>query len=109
MRAAADAVDSYKRMIAAQAAVKPEAPAAPEDPKDVLKRKRAEKKAKKDPNAPKRPMSGFLDFQNEVREKYKQDHPDVTGHELSKMMGADWQKMDAAHKDVRLLLCHLLA
>jgi len=44
-------------------------------------------KKKKDPNAPKRGMSAFMLFSNEIRSKVKQENPELTFGELGKKIG----------------------
>lgn len=63
------------------------------------KRKKAPKKAK-DPNAPKRPPSSYLLFQNEVRNELKQSFPDLANSELLKMISVRWAGMSDADKQV---------
>jgi transcriptional regulator HMO1 len=60
---------------------------------DGKKRKRATKEKKvKDPNAPKRPPSAYLLYQNEFRKEIKEKNPDMTYpqvlQEISKMWSA---------------------
>jgi len=64
------------------------------------KRKRGEKKLK-DPNAPKRPASAYILFQNEVRKGLKEKFPDVPNGELMKRIAAEWDQMDEKSKEVR--------
>ncbi|KAL7409254.1 hypothetical protein BDY24DRAFT_224799 [Mrakia frigida] len=66
------------------------------------KRKRAEKKAAKDPNAPKRPASAYLMYQNEVREHYKDLHPKVAYQEVLKLIGDSWKTLAEDQKKVYL-------
>lgn len=90
MKMATEAVEAYNKLMNTQ----------PETEQSMLKRKRAEKKAKRDPNAPKRPMSGFLAFQNEVRAKYNEDHPELAYKDRVRLIGAAWQEMSEEHKAV---------
>jgi len=65
-------------------------------------KKKKGKKAKKDPNKPKRGLSAFLFFGNEVRAdviktELKGDGSKVT--EVMKAIGARWAKMDAKGKE----------
>ncbi|KAG0365898.1 high mobility group box domain-containing protein [Gamsiella multidivaricata] len=55
---------------------------------EVKKRKR---KAKKDPNAPKNPMSAYLLFCEEWREKVKAQNPDSSFGELGRLLGEQWR------------------
>ncbi|CAK5275847.1 unnamed protein product [Mycena citricolor] len=63
------------------------------------KRKRGTKK-EKDPNAPKRPASSYLHFQNEVRKDLKERFPESTNTELLNMIKTQWQDMSEAQKAV---------
>ncbi|KAF8927279.1 high mobility group box domain-containing protein [Dissophora ornata] len=55
---------------------------------EVKKRKR---KATKDPNAPKNPMSAYLLFCEEWREKVKAQNPDSSFGELGRLLGEQWR------------------
>ncbi len=70
-----------------------------EEPVVDGKRKRIVKA--KDPNAPRRPASTYLLFQNEMRKATKQDHPNITFQELTSLMSKMWSEMSAAEKQVR--------
>src|SRR3569832_1712200 len=48
---------------------------------------KGKKKEKKDPNAPKRAMTSFLLFSNEMRPKIKEKNPDLSFGELGKKLG----------------------
>lgn len=61
------------------------------------KRKR---KPPKDPNAPKRPASSYLIFQNDVRNELKKEHPNLSNNELLSMIAALWQNMPKEKKEV---------
>ncbi|OSD01739.1 HMG-box [Trametes coccinea BRFM310] len=70
------------------------------------KRKRGEdaegkKRAKKpkDPNAPKRPASSYLLFQNDVRNELKAKHPDMRNNELLSTIAKLWADMPQEQKD----------
>ncbi|KAJ7067898.1 high mobility group box domain-containing protein [Mycena amicta] len=62
------------------------------------KRKRATKK--KDPNAPKRPASSYLIYQNEVRKELKERHPDLNNTELLHLIKTQWSDMSEEKKTV---------
>ncbi|KAK0498265.1 hypothetical protein EDD18DRAFT_82032 [Armillaria luteobubalina] len=70
-----------------------------EEPAVDGKRKRIA--PKKDPNAPRRPASTYLLFQNEVRTATKQDHPNITAQELTSLISKMWSEMSPAEKQVR--------
>lgn len=73
------------------------------DEGESKKRKRGPKKAK-DPNAPKRPPSAYLLFQNAVRATVKQDHPDWTNHEVLAEVSKRWADLSPQDKKVCLEL-----
>lgn len=53
----------------------------------------------KDPNAPKRPLSGYMLFCNDNRTKFQKANPDASMTGLSKILGGAWGKLsDAAKK-----------
>lgn len=56
------------------------------------------KKKKKDPNAPKRGMSAFMIYANEVRNEVKNDNPGITFGELGKMLGELWRGLSEDEK-----------
>ncbi|KAF9202509.1 Non-histone chromosomal protein 6 [Haplosporangium sp. Z 27] len=53
--------------------------------------KKRKRKAKKDPNAPKNPMSAYLLFCEEWREKVKAQNPDSSFGELGRLLGEQWR------------------
>ncbi|KAG0005588.1 Non-histone chromosomal protein 6 [Modicella reniformis] len=53
--------------------------------------KKRKRKAKKDPNAPKNPMSAYLLFCEEWREKVKAANPDSSFGELGRILGEKWR------------------
>lgn len=78
------------------------------------KRKRApagEKKEKKvrDPNAPKRPPSAYLLFQNEVRKEMQARYPDKPYHEVLTRISERWSKMNDDDKKVRRVFFRKIA
>ena len=65
------------------------------------KRKRADKLALKDPNAPKRPASAYLMYQNECREEVKKSMPkEAPYQDTLKKIGEMWKELDAPLKQV---------
>jgi len=52
------------------------------------------KKAKKHPAAPKHPMSAYLYFVNDNRQKLKQAYPEKGFTEIARMLGEQWRKLD---------------
>ena len=63
------------------------------------KRKRVAK-TPKDPDAPKRPASSYLLFQNELRIQLKEKNPNMHHNELVKHISARWASMTAEDKAV---------
>ncbi|TFK56245.1 HMG-box [Heliocybe sulcata] len=61
------------------------------------------KRAKKvkDPNAPKRPPSSYLLFQNEVRKVIHQQNPNMPNSELLKEISRRWKELSPKDKEVR--------
>src|SRR6218665_454 len=59
------------------------------------KRKRA-----RDINAPKQPLTGYVRFLNDRREKIRAENPGLTFSEITKLMGAEWTKLPASEKQV---------
>ncbi len=64
------------------------------------KRKRKEK-APKDPNAPKRPPSAYLLFQNDVRKDMQEKLPGKTYREVLTEISKRWTAMTEEQKAVR--------
>ncbi|KAG0235479.1 Non-histone chromosomal protein 6 [Actinomortierella wolfii] len=56
--------------------------------KEEGKRKRRQKK---DANAPKNPLSAYLLFCEEWREKVRAEHPDASFGEIGKLLGQQWR------------------
>jgi len=68
---------------------------APADDGEGNKRTRAVK----DPNAPKRPASSYLIFQNEVRKELKEKHPSISNNELLTMIAKLWSELPKEKKE----------
>lgn len=49
------------------------------------------RRAKKDPGAPKRPMSAFLKFSKTRRKKVREENPDVSNTDVSRLLGEMWR------------------
>ncbi|KAJ3514183.1 hypothetical protein NMY22_g14824 [Coprinellus aureogranulatus] len=60
------------------------------------KRKRTTKP--KDPNAPKRPASSYILFQNEIRAELRKSHPDLPNPQLLALISEKWKTMPEAEK-----------
>lgn len=69
------------------------------DDDDEGKKKRAPRKPR-DPNAPKRPPSSYLLFQNEVRAELKAKFPELPNSELLQMISRRWATMSDEDKEV---------
>lgn len=66
--------------------------------------KKKRKTKPKDPNAPKRPASSYLLFQNEIRQELKAKNPHLTNNELLAQISKVWTDMPKEEKDVSLLI-----
>ena len=60
------------------------------------------KRKPKDPNAPKRPASSYIFFQNEVRKELKASNPNLSNSELLSLISKRWQEMSEEDKAVSL-------
>ncbi|KAI0829278.1 high mobility group box domain-containing protein [Trametes gibbosa] len=60
-------------------------------------KKRAKKL--KDPNAPKRPASSYILFQNDVRSELRKKNPDMRNNELLSHISKLWQEMPQEQKE----------
>ena len=70
------------------------------DGEEIMDGKRKRKTKPKDPNAPKRPPSSYLMFQNDVRQKIKAEHPNLPNNELLLLISKAWNDMPKEQKDV---------
>ncbi|KAF8169512.1 high mobility group box domain-containing protein [Pholiota molesta] len=61
------------------------------------KRKRNTKP--KDPNAPKRPASSYILFQNEVRKELKEQNPNLSNSDLLGLISEQWKQMSDEQKE----------
>ena len=57
-------------------------------------------KAAKDPNAPKKAKSSFIIFSTEMRPTVKDEMPEASMGEISKVLGARWQDLAASEKKI---------
>lgn len=76
---------------------------AEEDDGKGKKRRRSvagKEKKIKDPNAPKRPASGYIVYQNAVRATVKAQYPDMPAKEIQSKIAEDWKNLDADKKKV---------
>ena len=58
------------------------------------------KKAMKDENAPRQPLTGYVRFLNERREKVRAENPNLSFSEITKLLGAEWSKLPPQDKQV---------
>ena len=90
----------------------PQLPVVPAQPNGVGKRKadhtqegegtkRKRVKKPRDPDAPKRPPSSYLLFQNEVRQAMKKANPAMANHEILTNISQRWAGMSPEEKEVR--------
>ena len=62
-----------------------------------------DKKAKKDPNAPKKPLSGYMLWLQDNREGIKRKNPGISVTEVSKKAGVMWKALASIDKKVQLI------
>lgn len=67
---------------------------------DGSKKKRGPIKKPKDPNAPKRPASSYIYFQNEIRNQLKQEFPTISQPELLARISKRWGELTPVQKEV---------
>ena len=48
----------------------------------------------RDPSLPKPPNNGYILYCNEMRKKLKEEHPEIKGQEVMKILGAKWKAED---------------
>lgn len=58
------------------------------------------KKPDKDLNAPKAPLTGYVRFLNEHREKVRAENQDLPFHEVTKILGNMWSQLPSNQKQV---------
>ena len=61
---------------------------------------KGKKRTKILPNGPKAPVTGYVRFLNERREQIRMQHPDLPFPEITKMLGAEWSKLQLSEKQV---------
>lgn len=71
--------------------------------KEEKKALRKERKANRDPNAPKRPPSAYLLFQNEIREDMRQRYKDLTYSEVLGKISEAWKALTEEQRKVCLV------
>lgn len=70
--------------------------------KEEKKALRKERKANRDPNAPKRPPSAYLLFQNEIREDMRQQYKDLTYSEVLGKISEAWKQLTEDQRKVNI-------
>ncbi|KZV60969.1 HMG-box, partial [Peniophora sp. CONT] len=58
------------------------------------------RRAIKDPDAPKRPASSYLLFQNDIRSQLRVKHPEMTHHEIMTRVSQLWASLPPEEKEV---------
>lgn len=66
------------------------------------KEKKKRKRAERDPDAPKKPMSSYMFYQEENRDDFQKKYPELPYRELMKVIGNSWKEMSDAQKAVCL-------
>lgn len=51
-------------------------------------------------NAPKQPLTGYVRYLNENREKVRGENPGATFSEVTKILACEWSKLTAQDKQV---------
>lgn len=64
------------------------------------KRGPAKEKKVKDPNAPKRPASAYIEYQNAVRDDFRERHNELPYSDVLKKIGESWASMTDEQKQV---------
>ncbi|ESK93137.1 non-histone chromosomal protein 6 [Moniliophthora roreri MCA 2997] len=67
--------------------------------KDGVEDEGGKRKRTKDPNAPKRPASSYIIYQNEVRQTIKEQHPNLSPAEIRTLISQEWAKMSEEEKE----------
>ncbi|GBE79087.1 high mobility group box domain-containing protein [Sparassis latifolia] len=65
----------------------------------VTEESEKKKKIPRDPNAPKRPASSYIFFQNEVRQELKEKNPDLPNNALLGIISKLWTEMPKEQKE----------
>lgn len=101
MRNAAEAAEAFAQALGHAPVMNGKEKAKEEEEETTVNGKR--KRTKKDPNAPKRPASSFIIFQNEIRQQVKEAHPDLPSTELRKLLADKWNNLPTEQKQVSIL------
>ncbi|XP_073239232.1 high mobility group protein 20A-like [Porites lutea] len=73
-------------------------PNKPEQRKPIFTKGKKRKKPDKDLNAPKAPLTGYVRFLNEHREKVRAENQDLPFHEVTKILGNMWSQLPSNQK-----------
>lgn len=68
--------------------------------KTIFTKGKKRKKPDKDLNAPKAPLTGYVRFLNEHREKVRAENHDLPFHEVTKILGNMWSQLPSQQKQV---------
>ncbi|KAI0069237.1 HMG-box [Artomyces pyxidatus] len=71
-----------------------------EEPEEDGKKKRRVARKPKDPNAPRRPASSYIFFQNDIRKRLRSEFPDITYTEIMARISKMWGEMTLEQKEV---------
>lgn len=100
MRQAASLTDAFSQSVAQL--FPPGAVIAPQPTTTVIGKKRGrvpkEGKRIKDPNAPKRPATSYIMFQNDIRDELRQKHPELPYKELLGKVSEAWSVLGEDQK-----------
>ena len=80
-------------------------PAAAANGKGVKRKREKKEKKVRDPDAPKRPPSAYLLYQNEVRKAMQAKYPDLAYKEVLGKIAESWGAMTEQDKLVRRRFC----
>ena len=58
------------------------------------------RKKARDMNAPKQPLTGYVRFLNDRRDKVRADNPALSFSEITKLLGAEWSRLQQHEKQV---------
>lgn len=59
-------------------------------------KKNASSSKKNVPEPPKKPLSTFFRYLADVRDQYKKKNPDLSGREITRLLGVEWGKLPEA-------------
>ena len=65
---------------------------------NLSKSSKKKKIVTKDPNKPKKPASAYIHFTNSYRDMIKEQNPNASLGEISKMLGGIWQELESNDK-----------